>query len=425
MLGKRTIAFLCVMLIVYCSQGQKQIERYLVDAKLATEQQLKKYHEKEKKDDDYVRMMIKLMKDRRMEKEYKEELKKKAQNKDTLSILADILEEGVEKRYADDTVTNQLKQNFIDFTHQLRNTKLISEENTVNLLNRLKDGWMYDSSQIVRNAIGFKNKAAVTTPTKLKGLSTLFKDLGLISNEKYQKLVSEPFPDSTSPVQHIVAACEKAFIFANPGFIYFYNHVWNGFIMLTEPQAEGLYHNENVEISYEERLPTLTTADIQRAVSIYKKAGIFDRVSQGTVDSVINDAKENPLFRYNELISRFPAISLLIKEDKTITENEALALVKRVAEVSNYAFNPQNARFEKEANGTTWFLMDINGKTYKEMFISGWASIWSVVHNAVFSDLKRTGQFEVARLNQHEEVIIYVTPAQMKMLEKEKVINDY
>ena len=371
MLAKRTIVFVCVMFVVYCSQGQQEIERYLVSANLVTEQQLKKYHDKVKKDDEYVRLMIKLMKDKRMEKEYREELKKRQQKKDTLSILADILENGAEKKYVGDTASDQVKENFTAFVHQLKNKGLITEENSVNLLSHLKNSWLYDSTRIVKNAIGFRDKSALTIPSKLTKLSTLFKDLGLITDENYQKLGSE------LSVQKIVKAGDKVFVSANHGihniikskdmfdsymsefsrltglrisnaelkfntlkkdsqehrynpvievyhngkkysytcyevmytsvkndpytsgldfykifnFIlagknsplrlhsitekhpsdYIYTNVWSGFIMLTEPQAEGLYHNENVEISYEERLPTLAEGDIQRAVSYIER----------------------------------------------------------------------------------------------------------------------------------------------------------
>jgi len=74
--------------------AQNPIEKYLAEQELITSQQLKKYYQKKKSDDSYVRMMIKLLKSDKttrsnaleMEKEYKAEQARDMTNNDTLAI---------------------------------------------------------------------------------------------------------------------------------------------------------------------------------------------------------------------------------------------------------------------------------------------------------------------------------------------------
>src|SRR5687768_4664968 len=98
----RPAIFLIVTLFTFSqvSHAQQTIIQFLRDRQLITLQQLKKYEEKERSDRQYVELMIRLMKKedgdkeyaKEMEAEYKKEKKEKADSRDTLSILARILE---------------------------------------------------------------------------------------------------------------------------------------------------------------------------------------------------------------------------------------------------------------------------------------------------------------------------------------------
>ena len=50
---------------------------------------------------------------------------------------------------------------------------------------------------------------------------------------------------------------------------------------------------------------------------------------------------------------------------------------------------------------------------------------WNIIHNAIYSNSGRKGYFQSLRFEQYRETYIYVTAEQMKILENEKVINDY
>src|SRR5688572_31886376 len=98
-----------------------------------------------------------------------------------------------------------------------------------------------------------------------------------------------------------------------------------------------------------------------------------------------------------------------------------------MAGISNYEFNPQNIRFEKNSSGKLVLMFDDNNITQRHEFDSfvEWQEIWNLIHNAIYSNSGRKGYFQPLRFEQYRETYIYVTAEQMKILENERVINDY
>ena len=521
------------------ARAQETIIQFLRDRQLITIQQLKKYEEKERSDRQYVELMIRLMKKedgdkeyaKEMEAEYKKEKKEKADSRDTLSILARILEISCESGRVFDNSRPDASQlsGHSGFINRLETLRIISAESAGHLAAYSIKGTLKDSCDIVNQAIGFREKIRTTTVLKLAELTGLLNRIGLLSLEKSQRLPNEQLPDTVNKIKRIVENSDNVFVFDNPDFIRtkndfdkrihelsqltglevsnahqqlirldstpgYYNFIpvtklnyggreflyegnqvmttqlpediysligydyykvfnrilayksaphrlhrinetnplnfyhissWNGFILLKNEQSDQLYRNELIDISYEENKSPLSLSEIRRAIRLYQETGLLDGVSPSSIDSVIFNLTENPVFRFNELVSRFPTIGVTIADRIPISEVEAIELVKKMATVSKQAFNPQNPRIEKDASGLAWLMFEIKGNTYREIFNNSWYSVWSPIHNAVFSDKSRKAQFEVLRFSQQHETFIYISPAQLERLEKEKVIGDY
>jgi hypothetical protein len=200
---------------------------------------------------------------------------------------------------------------------------------------------------------------------------------------------------------------------------------WYGFIILNRNQSEKLYRNEHLELSYEDNINPLTDAEIARAVSFYKEAGLLTRLSQSTIDSAIAETKQDPVFRYNELVARLPVVSLVIEERIPISAQDAIGLLKKMAAISDHGFNPGNPRIEKGINGADSLKFEWRGITFSEEFKGGWMGVWSSIHNAVFGDLNRNAQFEALRIDQDRVVYIFIPYQKSAWLKKQKVIGDY
>jgi hypothetical protein len=535
----RPFIFFLLLFIVFVSpsHGQKQIENYLLTNGLISTGQLKKYQEKIKADDQYVRIMLRLMKKekegqeyiKKMEDDYKKELSKRERNKDTLLLLKEILEVSQKKISISDLDSCKISPNpgFVSFIRKLASKKLITQKNVDQLLKNLNNGYLYDSTRIVENAIGFREKIISTSSSKLVDLADLFKKIGVMSEEKYDKLFRQSFPDSITPIQYIVSNCERVLFLKEqsfflkgkddfdsrilelshltgievsnaelrlitlrsdsenyraipvielnhqgknfpyycyevmttevkkdiytlvghdyyrifnrilayqrspfrvyeieennpPGYIY---QPWSGFIMLTKAQSDEIYRNENVKIDFEDTNDPLSDDNIIRAINLYKKIGLLNGVSQNYIDSILNDIKANPVYRYNELLGRFPAISLVIDDRIPVSQQEMVILIKRMAEISNYAFNPQNIRFKKDGYGMNLILFELKNMTYQENADLD-KDPWRIINNAVFKELG-ANQFQVLRFEQYKVTYVYLSSEQMKTLEKEKVIGDY
>jgi hypothetical protein len=205
---------------------------------------------------------------------------------------------------------------------------------------------------------------------------------------------------------------------------YYYTY-WTGFILLAADQRNALYRNELIDLSLETNLPALSYPEVKRAIGLYQETGLLDQVSQVTIDSLIQSLEHDPVFRYNELISRFTPISVTIEERLPINEEQAMNLLQRLSDISGGEFKPVNPRVGKNAAGELLLMFEYKGKTYREQFLSGWRSVWSPVHDAVFGDLERKAQFESLRFEQYKETFIYISPEKLKRLEKEGVISDY
>jgi hypothetical protein len=519
------------------SNAQEKIENYLVAQKLVSGIQYKKYKDKEKSEDEYARLMIRLMKkeykkyNKEIEKEYKEEKKAIKLNKDTLLILSSILEASCKKININVTEPD-IRPELIAYVKQLKTKKCISETNAENLLVLINKKNLYDSCSIVNQAMGFRNKSEQTMRPKLIVLMRQLKDLGVLSEKNYQKLFSETFPDSVSKIRHIVSFCERSFL--SPGNSMFirdkdefflqvngltklagldisdfksdliilqsdtnnfraipvisaiyngrkfshlcyeisttvrdntdpyrltghdsykiFNQVlalsgspnriheikeknplnysytyWSGFVLLTDSQSSALYRNDQLELSYEDYIEKLQGKKILMAMEQYKKTGLLRNLSNDSIDKIIFSLKENPVYRYNELISRFPAISVTIEERIPLTQADAIGLLQRMATISNNAFNPVNVRFEKKSAERVELLFEEKGITRRQEFSSyiSWDGIWHLIHDCVFTDANRKGQFEVLRIGQYKKTYIYVTHEQRRILEKEKLIGDY
>ena len=536
------------------ANAQQEIEKYLVEQKLVSADELKAYKDKEKAGDEYVRLMIRLMKGekgdrkyrREMENEYKEELKKKEQNKDTLSILADILaispKQPTYATVAIDTQANSperttiFKRNVNDsiqilaltsYALQLKLNGLISEH-SFNILSRhiMKD-YISDSSRLVEYAIGLRDKAISTAKPRLIALMDRLKELKILSQEKYQELMNKPVPDSGSQVLHIISYCGNILLSRNKGVVingkeefeqlisslskltgievsnpsvkeielidnlpdyrsfrvielyhqgkkisheesgiitsgeekniyplfhhelykvfntiladknslfrihliteknpdYYIHKPWHAYILLSRDQSDGLYRHELVDISYEENIDPLSETKIHNAIELYKKAGLFNKITQRTIDSVLNEIKVKPVFRYNELISRFPSVSILSNERVPASNEQLIYQIKMMAELSNYFFDPKNIRI-KDSAGKSWISFELNNKTYTDNLYDPWIDAWQIVNHPTFIELKEN-PFESLRISQHKKIFVYLPSKQMRMLEKEKVIGDW
>ena len=554
--------FVLVSLLTMIAEGpscaQQEIEKYLLEQDLISESQLNTYKDKEKAGDEYVRLMIKLMKGekgdrkykREMENEYREEVKKRNENKDTLSILANILEESrgqgshpeiaaarvnpddttetyissrVFKPYVNDSIQQTLLLRYVSL---LRSNRLIKEEFVKKLSEYINNSSIYDSCSVVNKAIGLRDKSILTATPRLIELANLLKDLDVLSKQKHEQLVNSSFPDSVSKIFNIISNCEKVTFFPGNNFmvngkkqfdqlieilkrltgievydlsltstessntpgryrsfvtlelyhngkkfiheenetistikdldvyslnqqsIYkIFNKIlayknsayrihelqernppyvhssWGAYILLSQPQSEGLYHNENITISYEENMNPLPVADILKAIDLYKKVGLFNKVTQNNIDSVLLDIKANPVYRYNELISRFASISLIVDERFQATPEELVAQIKKLADLSGYFFDPENIRI-MDSTGKRWILFELNNKTYSSSLDDPWMNAWQIVNHPTVTELKEN-PFESLRIAPHKEIIIYLPSKNMKMLEKEKVIGDW
>src|SRR6266496_3108471 len=148
-----------VVVFGFPSRGQKQIENYLLSNGLISARQLKQYQEEIKADDQYVRIMLRLMKKekegqeyvKKMEDDYKRELSKQERNKDTLLLLKEILEVSQEKISISNLDSGKASPNpdFGSFIRKLVSKKLITQENVDQLLKNLNNGYLYDSTRIV------------------------------------------------------------------------------------------------------------------------------------------------------------------------------------------------------------------------------------------------------------------------------------
>jgi len=199
---------------------------------------------------------------------------------------------------------------------------------------------------------------------------------------------------------------------------------WSGYILFNRTQSDGLYRNENINISYEENIDPLSIANILKAIDLYKKAGLFNKVTQSDIDSVLQSIKEYPVFRYNELISRFPNISIHVDDRFNPTEEELIDQIKKLAEFSEYRFDPKNIRIVKGSYGRNQILFELNSKTYTDDLDPWNLDAWRVVNYPVITEFKEN-LFHTLRYDQHKEFFFYLPDKQMKMLEKEKVINDW
>jgi hypothetical protein len=199
---------------------------------------------------------------------------------------------------------------------------------------------------------------------------------------------------------------------------------WNGYILLNRSQSDRLYRDENVEISYEENISPLTEENLLKAIDLYKKVGLFDKVTQDDIDSVLNDIKENPVFRYNELIGRFSTISIINDERFRPSPEELVIQIKKMAQLSDHYFDPKNIRVEKDSTGKNHILFELNNKTYPNDAYDPWTNTWGMINHATFIELKEN-PFQVLRIDQKKEVIIFLPSEKMKILEKEKVIGDW
>lgn len=139
-----------------------------------------------------------------------------------------------------------------------------------------------------------------------------------------------------------------------------------GFILLTKMQWDSLREYRFLPATPQNFKPGITSSGIEKAITLYKKLGLFSHLSPAEYDSCVAAIPAKSIEYYSDILSSFKNLVFDIDLEYGPDDGQYKEITEQIAAISKGHFNPQNIvdEFTWEKRKSFKYGFILNGKSY-------------------------------------------------------------